>query len=88
MSQIFNPGGLGGHELSQSFCGTCHTSFYGNALPGQSGINNIRFQPYRIFNSRGTTPTIRASDALPVTIHTTSSRKTPPITTRSVSHVI
>jgi hypothetical protein len=22
-------------------------------LPGQSGINNIRFQPYRIFNSRG-----------------------------------
>jgi uncharacterized protein YdhG (YjbR/CyaY superfamily) len=22
-------------------------------LPGQSGINNIRFQPYRMFNSRG-----------------------------------
>ena len=52
--QIFNPGGLGGHELSQSFCGTCHTSFEQAMLqPGQSGINNIRFQPYRMFNSRG-----------------------------------
>ena len=51
--QIFNPGGLGGHELSQSFCGTCHTSLSRRCLPAQSGINNIRFQPYRIFNSRG-----------------------------------
>ena len=52
--QIFNPGGLGAHELTQSFCGTCHTSFeQAMLLPGQSGINNIRFQPYRMFNSRG-----------------------------------
>jgi len=52
--QIFNPGGLSAHELSQSFCGTCHTGFeQAMLLPGQSGINNIRFQPYRIFNSRG-----------------------------------
>jgi len=52
--QIFNPRGLGAHELSQSFCGTCHTSFdQAMLMPGQSGINNIRFQPYRIFNSRG-----------------------------------
>lgn len=52
--QIFNPGNLSAHELSQSFCGTCHTSFeQAMLLPGQSGINNIRFQPYRIFNSRG-----------------------------------
>lgn len=52
--QIFNPGGLGGHELSQSFCGTCHTSFeQAMMMPAQSGINNIRFQPYRMFNSRG-----------------------------------
>ena len=50
--QIFNPGGLGGFELTQSFCGTCHTSFeQAMVLPGQSGINNIRFQPYRMFNS-------------------------------------
>ena len=52
--QIFNPGHLGGFELSQTFCGTCHTSFeQAMLLPGQSGINNIRFQPYRMFNSRG-----------------------------------
>jgi hypothetical protein len=53
-AQIFNPGVLNAHELSQSFCGTCHTSFeQAMLMPGQSGINNIRFQPYRIFNSRG-----------------------------------
>ena len=52
--QIYNPGRLGAHDLSQSFCGTCHISFeQAMLLPGQSGINNIRFQPYRIFNSRG-----------------------------------
>lgn len=52
--QIFNPGGLGAHELTQSFCGTCHTGFEQTMLmPAQSGINNIRFQPYRMFNSRG-----------------------------------
>jgi hypothetical protein len=52
--QIFNPKRLNAHDLSQSFCGTCHTSFeQAMLLPGQSGINNIRFQPYRIFNSRG-----------------------------------
>src|SRR4030095_15916964 len=51
---VFNPRNLGAFELSQSFCGTCHTSFeQAMLLPGQSGINNIRFQPYRIFNSRG-----------------------------------
>jgi len=52
--QIFNPGGLGAHELSQSFCGTCHTSFeQAMLMPGQAFANNIRFQPYRMFNSRG-----------------------------------
>ena len=52
--QIFNPGGLSGFELSQSFCGTCHTSFeQAMLLPGQAFVNNIRFQPYRVFNSRG-----------------------------------
>ena len=52
--EIFNPGDLSAHDLSQSFCGTCHTGFEQAMLqPGQSGINNIRFQPYRMFNSRG-----------------------------------
>ena len=51
---IFNPRRLGGHELSQSFCATCHTSFdQAMLMPGQSGINNIRFQPYRMFDSPG-----------------------------------
>ena len=52
--QIFNPETLSASELSQEFCGACHTSFdTAMLMPGQSGINNIRFQPYRIFNSRG-----------------------------------
>jgi hypothetical protein len=52
--EIFNPGKLGAHDLSQSFCGACHTGFEQAMLqPGQGGVNNIRFQPYRMFNSRG-----------------------------------
>ena len=52
--QIFNPGKLDGISLSQEFCGSCHRGF-GQVmqLPAQGGANNIRFQPYRIFNSRG-----------------------------------
>jgi hypothetical protein len=52
--QMFNPAKLDSLDLTQSFCGTCHTSFeQAMLMPGQSGINNIRFQPYRIFNSPG-----------------------------------
>ena len=52
--EIFNPGDLSALDLSQSFCGTCHVGFeQAMLLPGQSGINNIRFQPYRMFNSKG-----------------------------------
>jgi hypothetical protein len=52
--QIFNPRSLSATDLTQSFCGTCHTSYEQAMLtPGQGGINNIRFQPYRIFNSPG-----------------------------------
>jgi Cytochrome c554 and c-prime len=53
-SQIFNPGKMDPFSLSQEFCGTCHRSFDQVMLmPGQGGVNNIRFQPYRMFNSRG-----------------------------------
>lgn len=49
---IFNPGGLGADVLSQEFCASCHRSAEEVALmPDQAGINNVRFQPYRIFNS-------------------------------------
>jgi hypothetical protein len=53
-AQIFNPGKLDGLSLSQEFCGACHRGF-GQVmmLPAQGGANNIRFQPYRLFNSRG-----------------------------------
>ncbi|MGA9995885.1 MAG: multiheme c-type cytochrome [Pyrinomonadaceae bacterium] len=52
--QIFNPGKLDAFDLMQEFCGSCHRSFDNVMLmPGQGGINNIRFQPYRIFNSPG-----------------------------------
>ena len=52
--EIFNPGDLSAHDLSQSFCCTCHVGFeQAMLMPGQSGINNIRFQPYRMFNSKG-----------------------------------
>ncbi|HVG17841.1 MAG TPA: multiheme c-type cytochrome [Blastocatellia bacterium] len=51
--QIFNPKDLDAFDLSQEFCGSCHQSFDKVMLmPDQGGINNIRFQPYRIFNSR------------------------------------
>ncbi|HEX8163613.1 MAG TPA: multiheme c-type cytochrome [Pyrinomonadaceae bacterium] len=52
--KIFNPAKLDGLELSQEFCGACHQSFDTvMSLAGQGGAGNIRFQPYRIYNSRG-----------------------------------
>lgn len=51
--QIFNPAKLDSFDLTQEFCGACHTSFEQVlTLPNHGGINNLRFQPYRIFNSR------------------------------------
>lgn len=52
--QIFNPANLDALDLSQEYCGACHQSFDTvMSLEGQGGVANIRFQPYRIFNSRG-----------------------------------
>jgi hypothetical protein len=51
--QIFNPRRLSPDELSQEFCGTCHRSVEDVLkLPNRGDIHNVRFQPYRIFNSR------------------------------------
>ena len=51
--KIFNPGKLSGDDLSQEFCASCHRSVEDvTALPRLGGINNVRFQPYRIFNSK------------------------------------
>jgi hypothetical protein len=50
---IFNPGKLSGDDLSQDFCASCHRSVEDvTALPRLGGLNNVRFQPYRIFNSK------------------------------------
>jgi hypothetical protein len=52
--QIFNPAKMDADELSQDFCGACHVSFEKALLmPNQGGTNNLRYQPYRILNSRG-----------------------------------
>jgi len=49
---IFNPGRLGGDELSQDFCGSCHRGSNEFTLLKEMEINNVRFQPYRIFHSK------------------------------------
>lgn len=52
--RILNPGKLNANEISQEFCGSCHLGFeQAMLLPGQGGVNNVRFQGYRIFNSKG-----------------------------------
>jgi hypothetical protein len=52
--QIFNPRTLDSVTLSQEFCGACHRSFVQvMQMPSQGGFQNVRFQPYRIFNSKG-----------------------------------
>ena len=51
--QIFNPKSLDAFDQMQEFCGACHQSFDTvMLLPDRGGINNVRFQPYRMFNSR------------------------------------
>ncbi len=44
---------LDGDDISQNMCATCHRSVEDViALPSRGGMGNVRFQPYRIFNSR------------------------------------
>ena len=49
---IFNPGRLSGDELTQQFCATCHRGSDEFSLLKSMEINNVRFQPYRIFHSK------------------------------------
>ena len=58
VAPIFNPRTLDPETLSQEFCGACHRGVDTVAMmPELGGINNVRFQPYRLFNSRGHDPT-------------------------------
>jgi hypothetical protein len=49
---IFNPSRLGGDQLSQEFCASCHRGSEEFTLLRSLEINNVRFQPYRIFKSK------------------------------------
>jgi hypothetical protein len=39
-------------EETSDFCGQCHRTWSQIALNGPRGINNVRFQPYRLANSK------------------------------------
>jgi Zn finger protein HypA/HybF involved in hydrogenase expression len=49
---IFNPSRLSGDELSQEFCSACHRVIDDFEKLRSLQINNVRFQPYRIFKSK------------------------------------
>ena len=49
---IFNPGLMSGDELTQQFCASCHRGAEEFSLLKSMEINNVRFQPYRIFHSK------------------------------------
>jgi len=49
---VFNPGRLGGDEQTQQFCAVCHRGNDEFSLLKSMEINNVRFQPYRIFYSK------------------------------------
>lgn len=52
-SAIFNPRRMHPDEMSQQFCGACHRSWETvMQLPERGGMSNVRFQPYRITNSK------------------------------------
>jgi hypothetical protein len=54
---IFNPKSLDPDTLSQEFCGACHRSASTvEEMPDRAAMNNVRFQPYRIFTSKGHDP--------------------------------
>ncbi len=49
---VFNPGRMSGEELTQQFCAACHRGIDEFSLLQTMGMNNVRFQPYRIFQSK------------------------------------
>lgn len=49
---IFNPARLDSDTLSQNHCAACHRGSEQYAELQRMGVQNVRFQPYRIFNSK------------------------------------
>jgi hypothetical protein len=50
-SHIMNPGKLNPGDLAD-FCGSCHRSGLQVVVMHSEGVNTVRFQPYRLSNSR------------------------------------
>ena len=48
---IYNPGTLATEDVL-NFCGACHRTWEQVGLLGLRGVNNVRFQPYRLTNSK------------------------------------
>ena len=51
-SWFTTPARLSGDELTQDFCASCHRGNEEFAILQKMEINNVRFQPYRIFHSK------------------------------------
>ncbi len=50
---IFNPARWTPDEMNQQFCGACHRNWETvMQMPNQGGVANVRFQPYRLANSK------------------------------------
>jgi hypothetical protein len=49
---IYNPAKLSGDQMSQDFCASCHRGNEEFGLLQTMEINNVRFQPYRMFHSK------------------------------------
>jgi hypothetical protein len=49
---VFNPGRLSADEQSQEFCASCHRGNNEFSILQTFELNNVRFQPYRIFHSK------------------------------------
>jgi hypothetical protein len=62
-SHIFNPAGLDPGDLND-FCGTCHRSTLDVLATNIRGIRTVRFQPYRLENSRCYDPSDRRTSCL------------------------
>lgn len=51
LAQVENPGRSNTEGVSD-FCGSCHRTWSQVMLAGVKGVSNVRFQPYRLTNSR------------------------------------
>jgi len=67
--RIFNPATLRPGDLNE-FCGACHRTLLTEKLLGIHGVQNVRFQGYRLARSRCYSPAIATSLVLPATTHT------------------